>query len=140
MSGDVFGNGMLLSKHVRLVAAFNHMHIFLDPDPDPKAGYAERKRLFSLKRSTWNDYRREAISMGGGIYSRRVKEVKLHPAARKLLGIENATLTPPARNRTAMLATHPTTRCASTPTSSNAVSSPRAGTWASLSARGSSSR
>ena len=66
MSGDVFGNGMLLSEHIRLVAAFDHRHIFLDPDPDPASSYAERERLFALPRSSWADYEARLISEGGG--------------------------------------------------------------------------
>ena len=70
MSGDVFGNGMLLSRHIRLVAAFDHRHVFLDPDPDPAVSFAERTRLFELPRSSWDDYDRSAISPGGGVYPR----------------------------------------------------------------------
>ena len=68
MSGDVFGNGMLLSEHIRLVAAFDHRHIFLDPSPDAAASFAERKRLFELPRSSWDDYDRSLLSEGGGVY------------------------------------------------------------------------
>ncbi len=85
MSGDVFGNGMLLSRHLKLVAAFNHQHIFLDPDPDPAISFAERQRLFNLPRSTWLDYNRELISEGGGIYSRSLKSIPLSPQVKKLL-------------------------------------------------------
>ncbi|WP_040789380.1 NAD-glutamate dehydrogenase domain-containing protein, partial [Nocardia paucivorans] len=70
MSGDVFGNGMLLSEHIRLVAAFDHRHIFLDPDPDAAVSFAERRRLFELPRSSWADYDRSLISKGGGVYDR----------------------------------------------------------------------
>src|SRR5512144_2188469 len=70
MSGDVFGNGMLLSNHIRLVAAFDHRHIFLDPDPDPAASIAERRRVFELPRSSWADYDAKLISAGGGVYPR----------------------------------------------------------------------
>ncbi len=70
MSGDVFGNGMLCSPHIRLLAAFNHAHIFLDPDPDPAASYAERRRLFELERSSWTDYDPSLISAGGGVHAR----------------------------------------------------------------------
>jgi glutamate dehydrogenase len=94
MSGDVFGNGMLLSEHTKLVAAFNHMHIFLDPDPDPKASFAERKRLFDLPRSAWSDYDAKLISKGGGIYERRAKSIKLSPEARALLHIDQEQVTP----------------------------------------------
>jgi glutamate dehydrogenase len=94
MSGDVFGNGMLLSKKIRLIAAFNHMHIFLDPDPDMAASYRERQRLFRLSRSGWDDYREELISKGGGVYSRHAKQIRLSPEARKLLGTEETSLQP----------------------------------------------
>jgi NAD-specific glutamate dehydrogenase len=73
MSGDVFGNGMLLSKHIKLVGAFNHMHIFVDPDPDPAKSWEERKRLFDLPRSAWTDYDAKLISKGGGIIERKAK-------------------------------------------------------------------
>lgn len=94
MSGDVFGNGMLLSPHLKLVAAFNHQHIFLDPDPDPVASFAERQRLFNLPRSTWADYNRDLISTGGGVYSRAVKSISLSPAIKRLLGVEKDILVP----------------------------------------------
>jgi glutamate dehydrogenase len=87
MSGDVFGNGMLLSRHLRLVAAFDHRHIFLDPDPDPAVSYAERERLFRLPRSSWLDYDPSLISEGGGIYSRTVKSVPVTPQVRPRLGL-----------------------------------------------------
>ena len=95
MSGDVFGNGMLLSPRIKLLAAFNHAHIFLDPDPDPATSFAERKRLFELPRSSWNDYDPKQLSAGGGVYSRQTKSIELLPAARKLLGIQASTVTPP---------------------------------------------
>jgi glutamate dehydrogenase len=88
MAGDVFGNGMLLSRHIRLVAAFNHQHIFVDPDPDAARSFAERARLFALPRSTWEDYDRRALSRGGGVYPRNAKTVPLSPEARRLLGLE----------------------------------------------------
>ncbi|MFO7276224.1 MAG: NAD-glutamate dehydrogenase [Pseudomonadota bacterium] len=94
MSGDVFGNGMLLSKHIRLLAAFNHQHIFLDPDPDAATSYAERERLFRLPRSTWDDYDRTKLSRGGGIYPRSAKSITLSPEAQKMLGLPSATATP----------------------------------------------
>ncbi|MEX2122322.1 MAG: NAD-glutamate dehydrogenase [Woeseia sp.] len=94
MSGDVFGNGMLLSPKIKLVAAFNHQHIFLDPDPDMDASFAERQRLFKLPRSSWADYRDELISKGGGVYSRQAKQIKLSKEARRLLGTEKATMQP----------------------------------------------
>lgn len=87
MAGDVFGNGMLLSKHTRLVAAFNHMHIFLDPNPDAAASWEERKRLFEKPRSTWEDYDASLISSGGGVYSRRDKSVPISPEVRERLGL-----------------------------------------------------
>ncbi len=92
MSGDVFGNGMLLSKHTRLLAAFNHMHIFLDPDPDPERSWLERKRLFDTPRSTWADYNAELISAGGGVWERAVKDIPLSPAIKALLGVRHATM------------------------------------------------
>jgi glutamate dehydrogenase len=94
MAGDVFGNGMLRSRHIRLVAAFNHAHIFLDPDPDPDAGYVERRRLFDLPRSSWTDYDPEAISEGGGIYPRTAKSIEITPQVRAALGIEGTRLSP----------------------------------------------
>ncbi|MER7003974.1 NAD-glutamate dehydrogenase [Dactylosporangium sp. NPDC000555] len=87
MSGDVFGNGMLLSRHIRLVAAFDHRHIFIDPDPDSAASYAERRRLFDLPRSSWDDYDRSLISAGGGVFPRTAKSIKLSAEARAVLGI-----------------------------------------------------
>ncbi|MBX5462734.1 MAG: NAD-glutamate dehydrogenase [Steroidobacteraceae bacterium] len=94
MSGDVFGNGMLQSRHMKLLAAFNHQHIFLDPSPDPEVSYAERERLFHLPRSTWDDYDRKKISRGGGVYARSAKSISLSPAAQAMLGMETATATP----------------------------------------------
>ena len=88
MSGDVFGNGMLLSPHIRLVGAFNHLHIFLDPDPDPAARFAERKRLFDLPRSAWTDYDAKLISPGGGVFERKAKSITLSPEARRRFGID----------------------------------------------------
>ncbi|MBV8912869.1 MAG: NAD-glutamate dehydrogenase, partial [Acetobacteraceae bacterium] len=96
MSGDVFGNGMLLSRHTKLLGAFNHMHIFIDPDPDPDASWAERKRLFDLPRSTWQDYNSSKISKGGAIYERRAKSIALSPEARRALGTEQEHLSPQA--------------------------------------------
>ncbi|MBP6691849.1 MAG: NAD-glutamate dehydrogenase, partial [Xanthomonadales bacterium] len=89
MSGDVFGNGMLLSRHIRLVAAFDHRHIFLDPDPDPAISYAERERLFQLPRSSWADYDARLISKGGGVFPRGVKGIAVSAEARRALGIES---------------------------------------------------
>ena len=90
MSGDVFGNGMLLSEHLRLVAAFNHQHIFLDPDPDPEAAYQERRRLFELPRSTWADYDPALRSAGGGVYPRTAKSIALTAEVRRALDIDPA--------------------------------------------------
>ncbi|MFE9428052.1 NAD-glutamate dehydrogenase [Kitasatospora sp. NPDC006697] len=94
MSGDVFGNGMLLSEHIRLVAAFDHRHIFLDPNPEAAASYAERRRLFDLPRSSWDDYDRSLISAGGGVFPRSAKSIQLSPQVRAALGVESAKLTP----------------------------------------------
>jgi glutamate dehydrogenase len=94
MSGDVFGNGMLLSEHTRLVAAFNHMHIFIDPEPDPAAGMKERRRLFDLPRSSWADYDPALISSGGGVFERKAKSIALSPEARARFGITRETMTP----------------------------------------------
>jgi glutamate dehydrogenase len=88
MSGDVFGNGMLLSRHIRLVAAFDHRHVFLDPDPDPGASFAERERLFALARSSWEDYDRSLISAGGAVWPRTAKAVPVSPQARAVLGLD----------------------------------------------------
>jgi glutamate dehydrogenase len=90
MSGDVFGNGMLLSRHLKLVAAFDHRHVFLDPDPDPAASFAERQRLFGLPRSSWADYDTSLISAGGGIWPRSAKSVPLSPQARAALGLDDS--------------------------------------------------
>jgi glutamate dehydrogenase len=94
MSGDVFGNGMLLSRHIKLVAAFNHLHVFVDPDPDPAAGFDERRRLFDLPRSTWDDYDRSLLSAGGGVWPRTAKSIQLSPEARAALGIGAEAMTP----------------------------------------------
>jgi glutamate dehydrogenase len=96
MSGDVFGNGMLLSQHIRLVAAFDHRHIFLDPDPDASASWEERKRLFDLPRSTWADYDRDLISEGGGVHPRTAKSIQVTPQVRQALGLDDSvTALPP---------------------------------------------
>ncbi len=92
MSGDVFGNGMLLSRKIRLQAAFNHLHIFLDPDPDPESSFQERQRLFNLPRSSWSDYNRELISAGGGVFERDAKEIPLSPQVQQWLGVRHETL------------------------------------------------
>ena len=94
MSGDVFGNGMLLSRQIRLVAAFNHLHIFFDPSPDPEASWAERRRLFELPRSSWADYDEALISPGGGVFERQAKSIATTPEMRELLGIEEESLEP----------------------------------------------
>jgi glutamate dehydrogenase len=94
MSGDVFGNGMLLSKEIRLVAAFDHRHIFVDPTPDPAASWAERKRLFDLPRSSWLDYDRKLLSAGGGVYDRAAKSIALSAEARAVLGVDRPAMTP----------------------------------------------
>ncbi len=94
MSGDVFGNGMLLSRQIRLVAAFDHRDIFIDPDPDTALSYAERKRLFDMPRSSWQDYDQGILSNGGGIYPRNAKTIDLSPEARAVLGLGPQPLTP----------------------------------------------
>jgi len=94
MSGDVFGNGMLLSRKIKLVAAFNHLHIFLDPDPDIAASFRERQRLFRMGRSDWTDYSEELISKGGGVFSRQAKQIKLSPEVRALLGTVETSMRP----------------------------------------------
>jgi len=94
MSGDVFGNGMLLSKHIRLVAAFDHRHIFIDPNPDAARSWDERKRIFDLPRSSWADYDTRLISEGGGIWPRSAKSIVVSPPAAMRLGIEAGTMTP----------------------------------------------
>jgi glutamate dehydrogenase len=90
MSGDVFGNGMLLSRHIKLVAAFDHRHIFLDPDPDPAASFGERERMFHLPRSSWADYDKSLISAGGGVWPRTAKSIALSPQARMALGLSDS--------------------------------------------------
>lgn len=94
MSGDVFGNGMLLSKHIKLIAAFDHRDIFIDPNPDPKTSYEERKRLFNMERSSWQDYDRNKISKGGGVYSRKLKEINLSQEAAQAIGLDTETAAP----------------------------------------------
>ncbi|KAA1251011.1 NAD-glutamate dehydrogenase [Mycobacterium simiae] len=97
MSGDVFGNGMLLSKHIRLIAAFDHRHVFLDPDPDAGASWEERRRMFQLPRSSWDDYDKSLISEGGGVYSREQKAIPISPQVCAALCIESevAEMSPP---------------------------------------------
>src|SRR5487761_257890 len=94
MSGDVFGNGMLLSRHIRLLAAFDHRHIFLDPNPDSETSFKERERVFNLARSSWADYDSKLISAGGGVFPRSAKVIKISPEARQALGTEAHQLTP----------------------------------------------
>ncbi|WP_370292482.1 NAD-glutamate dehydrogenase [Thalassolituus sp.] len=94
MAGDVFGNGMLLSEHICLVAAFNHMHIFIDPEPDSASSYKERKRLFELPRSSWEDYDKSLISKGGGIFLRSAKKISITPEMKKRFDISDDTLAP----------------------------------------------
>jgi glutamate dehydrogenase len=95
MSGDVFGNGLLLARRARLLAAFDHRHVFLDPDPDPERAWQERKRLFELPRSSWDDYRREVLSAGGGVHPRSAKSIPVPEALREPLGLD-ATASGPA--------------------------------------------
>jgi glutamate dehydrogenase len=94
MSGDVFGNGMLLSRKIRLLAAFDHRHIFIDPDPDPETSWQERARLFALPRSSWDDYDKGLISEGGGVWPRSAKSIRLPPQVRAVLDIEAEALSP----------------------------------------------
>lgn len=94
MSGDVFGNGMLLSKHIKLQAAFNHLHIFIDPNPDTEVSYAERERLFNLPRSTWDDYEKSLISQGGGVFSRSDKSIVITDEMKAAFDISEDSLTP----------------------------------------------
>ena len=94
MAGDVFGNGMLLSKHIRLQVAFNHMHIFIDPTPDAATSYVERERLFNLPTSTWEDYDKSLISEGGGIFARSAKAIKLSAQMKEMLGTTKTSMTP----------------------------------------------
>jgi len=106
MSGDVFGNGMLLSKHIRLVAAFDHRHIFLDPNPDAASSWVERQRMFDLPRSSWDDYDRSLISAGGGIYSREQKSIPITAEVRTALGLpaDVDEVTPPVLMKAILLA------------------------------------
>ena len=94
MSGDVFGNGMLLSKAIQVVAAFDHRHIFLDPTPDPAKSWTERARMFALPRSSWEDYNQSLISKGGGVFARSLKEIPLSPQVREMLGIAAKAIDP----------------------------------------------
>lgn len=106
MAGDVFGNGMLLSEHIKLVAAFNHMHIFIDPNPNPKTSFEERKRMFALPRSSWEDYNEAYIAKGGGIFSRAAKTISLNKEICEVLGISTKTkeLSPNALIKAILLA------------------------------------
>ena len=94
MSGDVFGNGMLLSKHIKLTAAFNHLDIFIDPDPNPAKSFKERERMFELPRSTWQDYNKKLISKGGGVFSRSEKSIDLTPEIKAMTGLSEDSVTP----------------------------------------------
>ena len=94
MSGDVFGNGMLLSRHIRLVAAFNHIEIFVDPNPDSASSFVERERLFNSPGLTWKDYSRDLISEGGGVFSRSAKAIEITPQMQERFKIEETKLTP----------------------------------------------
>src|SRR3954466_5053831 len=96
MSGDVFGNGMLLSETLKLVAAYDHRHVFIDPDPDPARSWQERKRLFELPGSSWGDYDTSLLSEGGGVYPRTAKRIELSERARVALGIESDEVLSPA--------------------------------------------
>ena len=106
MSGDVFGNGMLLSEHIRLVVAFDHRHVFVDPDPDAATSYAERRRLFDLPRSSWDDYDRSLISAGGGVFSRALKSIEVTPQMARCLGLPDGveSMTPDELIRAALKA------------------------------------
>ena len=104
MSGDVFGNGMLMSSRMKLVAAFNHMHIFIDPNPDTQQSFEERQRLFNLPRSTWDDYNKTLISNGGGVYRRDVKSITLSKEAQDMLGLSSKTVVPDELIRTILTA------------------------------------
>ena len=94
MAGDVFGNGMLLSKHIHLVAAFNHQHIFIDPNPESSESYVERKRMFELPRSSWTDYNPDLISKGGGVFNRDAQFINISREIKDLFGIEDDKLEP----------------------------------------------
>jgi glutamate dehydrogenase len=94
MSGDVFGNGMLLSRSLKLIAAYDHRHVFLDPDPDPERCFAERERLFEMSGSSWDDFDRSVLSEGGGVFSRNAKRIPLTPQVRRALSIEDEALAP----------------------------------------------
>lgn len=103
MAGDVFGNGMLLSEHIRLQVAFNHMHIFVDPNPDAASSFVERQRMFNLPTSTWDDYNKALISEGGGVFLRSAKSIKLSPQMQAMLGTDKTALTPNELIRAALM-------------------------------------
>ncbi|KAF0190294.1 MAG: glutamate dehydrogenase, partial [bacterium] len=90
----LFGNGLLLSRTIKLLGAFDHRHVFLDPNPDPESSFIERSRLFNLPRSSWADYSKDALSTGGGVFSRTDKEITLSAECRDLLGVSESTLPP----------------------------------------------
>ncbi|CAM2873545.1 NAD-glutamate dehydrogenase [Legionella worsleiensis] len=94
MAGDVFGNGMLLSEHIKLVGAFNHLHIFIDPNPDAATSYQERKRLFNLPRSNWTDYDKKLISKGGGVFNRSAKSIPVSPEMQQVFDIKQTEIEP----------------------------------------------
>ncbi|QRN03949.1 NAD-glutamate dehydrogenase [Legionella sp. MW5194] len=94
MAGDVFGNGMLLSRHIKLLGAFNHLHIFIDPDPDPELSFKERERLFNLPRSNWSDYDKKLISKGGGVFNRSAKSIPVSKEMKQVFGIKQAQIEP----------------------------------------------
>ncbi len=104
MSGDVFGNGMLQSSQIRLVAAFDHRHVFIDPDPDPEKGFRERQRLYGLGGSSWDDYDRSLISDGGGVWARTEKRIELSNHARFAIGVEQESFTPDELIRALLIA------------------------------------
>ncbi|MDQ0922832.1 glutamate dehydrogenase [Pseudarthrobacter sp. W1I19] len=106
MSGDVFGNGMLLSRHIRLIAAFDHRHVFLDPNPDEETSFVERQRLFELPRSSWDDYNKSLISEGGGVFARQAKSIPVSAQVRAALGLpaDTTELSPPELLRAILLA------------------------------------
>lgn len=155
MAGDVFGNGLLMSDKLQLVAAFNHLHIFIDPNPEPASSFAERKRLFDLPRSAWSDYDTSIMSEGGGIFPRSAKSIAISPQMKERFAIEADRLTPTellnallkapvdllwnggigtyvkaSTESHADVATRPTTRCGSTATNCAARWWARAATWA----------
>jgi glutamate dehydrogenase len=104
MAGDVFGNGMLLSRHIKLVGAFNHIHIFIDPNPDAEKSFKERERLFNLPRSNWTDYDKKLISKGGGVFNRNAKSIPVSPEMQKLFGLKQTAIEPNELIRTILKA------------------------------------